>query len=730
MKSHFPFVPVLFLLASLSCTNNTDRLTQDNIWSRRLVTMLGSVQDEYIKLTHPETEVLLLDNVPDLLVSLKAGQCEGAVLTYETAGEVIKQDNSIKLLVPELFEDSIGFAFADDSLLTRFNVFLKEIGEDGTLRQISDKWLELGDAAPAEPVEFAQNARILVVGTAAMIVPFTFLRDQINCGLDIDIVNMFCARNGMQPEYRNLPFASLIASLAAKKVDLLASCITITEERAKQVKFSVPYYASKSGIYILNDQASALSVEDFNDADKKIGVLIATWQELYLREHFSKAQIIPLTNTPDLLSLLRSGGCHALFLAQPVCRYMMEESSDIVYLDEYTAQTEVSAGFRLNETVLKDQFNEFLKEINSNGIHRQMTERWLERTDGTMPDIPEADKGAGLLRIGTTCMDVPFSFYQEGTPAGFDIELSRRFAAYIGKKPEFVISDFGGMLASMSAGKLDMMANYIMRTEERSKNYSFSDTYLKTYSSMIVSRDLSFTNDTAIEGPGFFKKIKESFFRNIIFDKRYLLLWKGLLLTLLIAVSSALAGTLAGGLICFMRMSKNPLMKGFAGFYIGLFRGIPQVVMLMLMFYVVFSSSSLSGIAVSVITFSMIFGAYTSEMFRASIGSVPKGQTEAGIALGFSKVQTFMNIVLPQALRHVFPVYKGEFIALVKLTSIVGYIAVQDLTKAGDIIRSRTFDAFFPLIVISVVYFLLAWGLSRLLELSIPTSIRQDLQSK
>jgi len=171
-------------------------------------------------------------------------------------------------------------------------------------------------------------------------------------------------------------------------------------------------------------------------------------------------------------------------------------------------------------------------------------------------------------------------------------------------------------------------------------------------------------------------------------------------------------------------------MKGFAGFYIGLFRGIPQVVMLMLMFYVVFSSSSLSGIAVSVITFSMIFGAYTSEMFRASIGSVPKGQTEAGIALGFSRVQTFMNIVLPQALRHVFPVYKGEFIALVKLTSIVGYIAVQDLTKAGDIIRSRTFDAFFPLIVISVVYFLLAWGLSRLLELSIPTSIRQDLQSK
>ncbi len=730
MKRHFPLLPLLFLLASLSCTNNADRFTKDNIWSHRLATMMGSVQDEYIKRTHPQTELLLLDNIPDLLVAMKAGQCEGVILTYHTAQEVIRQDNSIKLLVPDLFKDSIGLAFADDSLLTRFNAFLREIEEDGTLRRISDKWLEQGDAAPAEPIEFIQDARTLVVGTAAMIVPFTFLRDQINCGLDIDIVNMFCARNGLRPKYTNLPFASLIASLAANKVDLLASSITITKERAKQVKFSDPYYTSNSGIYILNDQVSAFSVEDLNNADKKIGVLIATWQELYLREHFPKAQIITLENTPDLLSLLRSGGCHALFIAQPVCKYIMEESSDIAYLDEFTAQTEVSVGFRLNEPVLKDQFNEFLKEINSNGIHRQMTERWLERTDGTMPVIPEAPAGAGVLRIGTTCMDVPFSFYQKGEPAGFDIELSRRFAAYIGKRSEFIISDFGGMLASMSAGKLDMMANYIMRTEERSKNYSFSDTYLKTYSSMIVSRDLSITKESTIESAGFFKKIKESFFRNIIFDKRYLLLWKGLLLTLLIAVSSAVAGTLAGGLICFMRMSRNKLMKGLAAFYIGLFRGIPQVVMLMLMFYVVFSSSSLSGIAVSIITFSLIFGAYTSEMFRASIGSVPKGQTEAGIALGFSRVQTFINIVLPQAIRHVFPVYKGEFIALVKLTSIVGYIAVQDLTKAGDIIRSRTFDAFFPLIVISIVYFVLAWGLSRLLELSIPTSIRQDLQSK
>ena len=146
----------------------------------------------------------------------------------------------------------------------------------------------------------------------------------------------------------------------------------------------------------------------------------------------------------------------------------------------------------------------------------------------------------------------------------------------------------------------------------------------------------------------------------------------------------------------------------------------------MLMYYVVFATTKMTGVTVSVITFSMIFGAYVSEMFRSAIQSVPRGQTEAGIALGFSKISTFIHIVLPQAIRQVYPIYKGELIALTKLTSIVGYIAVQDLTKASDLIRSRTFDAFFPLIVISVIYFFISWGLARLLDAALPTSIRHS----
>ncbi|HPB77533.1 MAG TPA: ABC transporter substrate-binding protein/permease [Bacteroidales bacterium] len=478
-----------------------------------------------------------------------------------------------------------------------------------------------------------------------------------------------------------------------------------------------------TGAHALWGQRSLKNLEDLDNPDIRIGVLIATWQETYARERFPRAGILPLANTTDLLSLLRNGDCDVVFLARPACIYILEEARDLTFLDQWVAPTSVSAGFPLNDTLFLPRFNEFLEQIRDQGIVKQMEERWLEKTGNTMPYFPESTHSKEVLRIGTTCMDVPFTFYQKNEPAGFDIEMSRRFAAWLGRRPVFVISDFTGMLAGMSTGKMDMMVNYIMVTPERSKKYSFSETYLNTYSSMITLRS-RLEQGVAVDKPK--QGIRERFHNNLILDKRYLLLWDGLKTTLLIAVLSSLGGTLTGAIVCTLRMSRRKTMRWLASGYISLFRGIPQVVLLMLMYYVVFASTRMSGVTVSVITFSLIFGAYVSEMFRSAIQSVPRGQTEAGIALGFSKISTFFHIVLPQALKHVYPIYKGELIALTKLTSIVGYIAVQDLTKASDLIRSRTFDAFFPLIVISVIYFFISWGLARLLDAALPTSIRHS----
>jgi polar amino acid transport system substrate-binding protein len=163
-------------------------------------------------------------------------------------------------------------------------------------------------------------------------------------------------------------------------------------------------------------------------------------------------------------------------------------------------------------------------------------------------------------------------------------------------------------------------------------------------------------------------------------------------------------------------MSNNKLLNIPAKVYISILRGTPVLVILMLIFYVVFGSVNINPIFVATIAFGMNFGAYAAEIFRSGIEGIEKGQMEAGIAMGFNKLKTFIYVILPQTVRRILPIYKGEFISLVKMTSIVGYIAVQDLTKASDIIRSRTFDAFFPLIMIAILYFLISWVLMQALD--------------
>ena len=213
-----------------------------------------------------------------------------------------------------------------------------------------------------------------------------------------------------------------------------------------------------------------------------------------------------------------------------------------------------------------------------------------------------------------------------------------------------------------------------------------------------------------------FSKVAESFSNNLIVEDRYRMILDGLQVTLLITLCAAVLGTLLGGLVCWMRMSRSKWLQQVAKVYIELMRGTPVLVLLMLMYYVVMAPLDATGIVVAIVTFAMNTAAYISEMLRTTIQGIDRGQTEAGLALGFTQRQTFFKIVLPQVVKAVMPVYQGEVVSLLKGTSIVGYIAVADMTRASDLIRSRTFDAFFPLIVTAIIYFLMAWLIGLLLQ--------------
>ena len=213
--------------------------------------------------------------------------------------------------------------------------------------------------------------------------------------------------------------------------------------------------------------------------------------------------------------------------------------------------------------------------------------------------------------------------------------------------------------------------------------------------------------DVAISGqaPG----LRESIVSNLLTEDRWKMMLEGLGVTLEISLLSLLLATLIGALVCGLRMSRSKAVSRTAGFYIGLMRSLPLLLLLLVMFYLVFAASGLGKVHIAVLCFSLYFGAYISEIFRSGIEGVDKGQWEAGAALGMGRGLVLRKIVLPQMLLRILPVYKNQMTALIKATSIVGYVSVMDLTKASDIIRSRTFDAFFPLLLTALVYLLLSW---------------------
>ncbi|MCR5285129.1 MAG: amino acid ABC transporter permease [Treponema sp.] len=199
----------------------------------------------------------------------------------------------------------------------------------------------------------------------------------------------------------------------------------------------------------------------------------------------------------------------------------------------------------------------------------------------------------------------------------------------------------------------------------------------------------------------------------MIAGQRYLLIFKGLGVTLLIAVCAILIGTVLGCLFALMKISDNKVAKSCASLYTTVLRGIPLATQLMIFYFVVFAPLHMPRLLVAILAYGFNSGAYCTEIFRAGIQGIDRGQTEAGRSLGLSKWQTLFKIVLPQAVKAVLPTYTSEFIVLIKETSVASFIAVMDLTKAGDMIRNSTYNAWIPLLTCAIIYLILTVGLTK-----------------
>ena len=220
----------------------------------------------------------------------------------------------------------------------------------------------------------------------------------------------------------------------------------------------------------------------------------------------------------------------------------------------------------------------------------------------------------------------------------------------------------------------------------------------------------------------FFSSLSEDFYKSLVYQDRYQFVLKGLGNTIVMALFATIIGVLLGVLIaliidCNNKTGNFGLLSGICKTYVSIIRGTPVLLQLMIIYYVIFKIVDINIVLVGIIAFGLNSAAYVSEIIKSGIISIHKGQYEASKALGFNYFETMRYVILPQAIRNILPALGNEFITLLKETSVAGYIGIVDLTKASDIIASRTYDYFFPLILIAIIYLIMTLGLSKLVNL-------------
>lgn len=709
--------------------NPLEKSVSEMLDGARIGIMTGSAAVLSMKKEYPDAQIVEIDSIGNAVEMLKAGKLEYVLSSRSTCLNFAKYNDGLEVIDRQIISGDITAAYVavskeNNKLLNNINTILNRYLEDGTMAAIEENWL--GENAAYDMSGISQNADapVLKVGMDVNDEPMDFIMDGKNAGYDCELIERIAYELGMRVEYVNMSFPSLIPALQSGKVDVVISDITATDERREMVDFSEPYYLNPQILLTRkSENATAESGVKSNDSDieeklahAKIGSVTGTLLIDGIRENYPEAEIVEFNDFGNAVEALKANKVNYVITSRSLASNYARNNKELYVIDQnvlHSTDTWSYAAVRKGYDKLTE-INEILNGFLEDGTMDNIVSNWIgENAAYDMSGIP-VDKNAPVWKVGISADMEPTCFLNgEGEYCGVDCETAMRIAYEMGMQVEFVNMDFTALLPALQSGKVDFVIANMGYTEERAKVVDFTTHYLDDGNIVLAKKsDEAIAADTSSDenvSQNFIDKLKASFTRTFITENRWKLILSGLGVTILISLCSFVIGSLWGAVICAGLRSSRNIAKIPARIYVRLLQGTPIVVLLMILYYIVFKSFDISAVIVAVIGFSLNLGAYTCEIFRTAIDSVDKGQIEAASALGFSKFRVFTKIIFPQAARNALPVYKGEFISLVKSTSIVGYIAIQDLTKASDIIRSRTYEAFFPLITTAIIYFVVTY---------------------
>ena len=460
-----------------------------------------------------------------------------------------------------------------------------------------------------------------------------------------------------------------------------------------------------------NEYKQINSIDDLKHA--RIAIWPGGAYELKARENFPDAQFFTFNTLSDLVQNLKQNKIDAFVIGKTYVDNFRAEGVDVEYLPQPLGNVSLSYIFPKNERgqQLCNQMNEFLSKLETNGELDALKEKWLrgDKSKRTFTKTPSTGEN-GKLIIATDGDSTPFVYVSRGEVIGYEAELFDKFCAAYGYDYETKIEGFLSMLADVVTNKADVGMNAIEKLPVREKNVLFANpTHLEEVVVVVNSKTSGSEN--------FFTKLADRIKISVVDEDRWQMILEGASRTLVITLASIIFGTLLGFAVYIFYRERNQRANKILDALYRTLQGVPNLVLLMFFYYVVFGGFDLSASVTAVVVFSIVLSISIFTMLKDGEKSISRGQMEAALSLGFSERRAFVKFILPQIVRNFFQQYQLAMNVVLMETAIVGYISVQDLTKVADLIRARTYDAFIPLITITIIYIILSRVLLKVTDL-------------
>ena len=713
----------------------------DDLDGKAIGVQLGTVGDIYAE-DYENATVEKYQKGADAVQALNSGKIDAVIIDEQPAMEFVRKNPGIAIL-DEKFEPeeyAVAIKKGNDELTNEINGALAQLREDGTLDAITDYWINKNeDAVRYEVKADADRSKgKLIMATNAEFPPYELKEGEEIVGFDVDMMKAVCDVLGYELQIDDIAFDSIIVAVDTGKADVGVAGMTVTEDRLKNVNFSDAYTTAQQVVLVKGETpAPAAAVNDsgiasLDDLDgKAIGVQLGTVGDIYA-EDYENATVEKYQKGADAVQALNSGKIDAVIIDEQPAMEFVRKNPGIAILDEKFEPEEYAVAIKKGNDELTNEINGALAQLREDGTLDAITDYWINKNeDAVRYEVKaDADRSKGKLIMATNAEFPPYELKEGEEIVGFDVDMMKAVCDVLGYELQIDDIAFDSIIVAVDTGKADVGVAGMTVTEDRLKNVNFSDAYTTAQQVVLVRTAAETVSESDTEAKGTAvttadedTSLKGKFENTFKKDGRWHYLTKGLGNTLFITVFAVVIGIILGFLIAIVRSThdktgKLKILNLLARVYLTVIRGTPVVVQLMILYFVVFVSvNSTYSIYVAVLAFGLNSAAYVAEIVRSGIMSIDGGQFEAGASLGLSYPKTMRYIILPQAFKNVLPALANEFIVLLKETSVAGYIAIQDLTKGGDIIRSQTYEAFMPLIAVAVIYLVMVIILTKLVSM-------------